>query len=195
MKLGLTAATLIAGLSLATAVAAQDSQPADPGFPSRLALAHQMIEASGGNAQAESMIRSLYSGVNKMMSSAMTSPEAAKIVTSLQAHMEQKFIAAIPAIMDQTAQIYARNLTEKELHDEISWLESDSAKSIRAKMPIIQEQVMQAETPMIRAMVPDLMQKAVDEACDESHCTASDRKLIEAMMTKLLPEQPRIATP
>jgi hypothetical protein len=205
MKLALSAAALIAGLSLAAAAAAQAQTqaqtqaqpPADPGFETRLALAHQVVEVSGGAAQAEAGVHSMYAGINRLLSNLQgMSPQATKIMTSMQAHVEQKLVQAIPTILDQSAQVYARNLTEKELRDEIVWLESDSGKSIRAKTPVILDQIMQAQTPMLRAMLPELMKKAADEACEESHCTASDQKLIEAMMTKMFPGQaPATANP
>lgn len=195
MKFGLTAAILIVGCALATAAGAQAPQSADPGFQMRLDLARKVMEASGGNAQGEATIKSLYASINKLISSNLTSPQASKLAVSLQEHMERKLIEEVPNILEQSAQVYARNLTEKELRDEIVWLESDSAKSIRAKMPVIRDQIIQGQAPMFQAMMPQLMNKAADEACEESHCTADDRKLIAAMMTNLVPGRPHTATP
>ncbi len=94
----------------------------------------------------------------------------------------------LPQIITLAEQSYADNLTEQQMRDYAAWLSSESGRAIRDKSVVISTQIMLGEAPLIRAMMPGLIQKAVERACDRSQCTAQDRSTLIAAITKAMPK-------
>ncbi|MFI4933185.1 MAG: DUF2059 domain-containing protein [Caulobacterales bacterium] len=155
----------------------------------RLELARQLYAASGGEQAAEDHIKQLYGSVNKMMGQ-MLPPDRAKLIERLQQDMQDELVGMVPQIIDTGARAYAQNLSEKELRDYLAWLRSDSGRALIQKMPVIRQKMLDDQLPLVSAMLPKMMQKAVDRACEETHCTADEHKLMVAMVAKLQQPSP-----
>jgi hypothetical protein len=181
----------IAVLAIAVALvmpAAAMAQAAAPD-PARLALAHKLIEASNGKHNAELLIGQLYGSMSSLMPANLTDDQL-RLIKAMQADMQQEMMQLIPVIMDQSAEAYARNLSEKELSDMLAWQTSESGQSITRKLPAITQEVLKAELPYIREMMPRMLQKAMDHACDEAKCTAEQRQQVAQIVAQALTKKP-----
>ncbi len=177
------AAAAVAVLALCGAAQAQTSASASPD-PARVELARQLVEASGGRQQAEATLKMLYGGMGKAIAQSLP-PDKSQLMTVLMQDLQDDMLKLTPQLLDASIQVYAANLTETELRDELAWMHSDSGRSITAKMPVVRQQMMQAQIPMIMTVIPKLMQKAVDQACEQSQCTPQQRQAIAAAAAKV----------
>jgi hypothetical protein len=173
----------VAALSISTGAVAQNASP-PPADPTKLALARDVFEANGGKQQIEATMKAMFSGVSKMFDG-MPAAQA-NVALLVQRDMQDEIVKLIPAIVDLTADVYARNLTEKELRDMLAWTKSDSAQSIKAKTPLMTQQMVAAELPLIKAMMPNIMHKTIDRACDEAKCTADQKLQMAEMVDKAI---------
>jgi hypothetical protein len=176
-------ATAIAALAISTASAAWAQAPAEQVSPGKLALARQVLAASGGEKQMESIMGSMYGAMFRAMPKAGTPSEQA-LMTAIQTDMQTEMLKIIPALMESSAHVYAENLTDKELQDELAWLQSDSGQSIRSKTPAMMQEMVSSTIPLVQKMVPGMMKKVIEDACAQQHCTAQDRQKLDALVAK-----------
>jgi hypothetical protein len=162
------------------------SQPVDP---ARLQLARQLYEVSGGQEAVKQRLRTIFGGARAAMREAM-GPQQAKLADEIQGDMEDELEALIPQMIDDSARAYARNLTEKELRDEIAWLTSESGASIRRKTPAILQEIVTDEIPLIASFGERMQTKVLDRACARRACTAHQRQVIAQAMARAFPRQP-----
>ncbi len=181
--IGLAAAGL-ASLCISAVAVAQTVAPAQLDAV-RLDLARQLFAASGGSEQAQLIVKAMYGQSNKILSQALPS-DSTGMAARIRADVEDELISIVPQILDISARVFANNLTEKELQDQLAWIRSESGQSIQRKMPAVTAQLIQAETPLIAAMMPKVMQKALDRACEATKCTVQQRQTIAARMTAAL---------
>jgi len=184
MKRATSILAAIAVLSISTGAYAQTAPPVPPADPAKLALARDVFEANGGKQQIEATMKAIFGGVSKMFDGLPASQ--ANVAVLAQRDMQDEIVKMIPAILDLTADVYARNLSEKELRDMLAWTKSDSAQSIKAKTPLMTQQMVAAEMPLIKAMMPNVMHKTVDRACDEAKCTADQKQQMAEMVDKAI---------
>lgn len=168
-----------AALSLASAGHAQTASTAAaaPVDPVRMQLARQVLEASGGAKATEAQMRSMYAAIGKAMSQSMGASEA-KLAEQMSRDMQEEVVSLIPSILDASAKAYAQNLSEKELRDMLAFYKTDSGQAVIRKLPVIMQQAMAEEMPLIVAMTPHIVQKTIERACDEAKCTSQDRQMI-----------------
>ena len=183
----LAAATLISATALGTA--AQTPPAAAPVSPERQAMARELIAASGGGKQLKQVLQAMFGSINKVALSNLP-PAQQRLQASLQKELQAQLIAIAPQLMDVTANIYAETLSEKELRDYLAWMNSDSGRSIRDKLPLITNRSMQATLPLVMATMPKVLKAVVDRACEEAHCTAQDRQIVADALAKSTPKQP-----
>jgi hypothetical protein len=181
-------ATAIAALAISTASAAWAQAPAEQIAPQKLDLARQVLAASGGEKQMESIMGSMYGAMFRAMPPA-GSPAEQALVTAVQQDMQAGMLKTIPALMDASARVYAQNLTDKELQDELAWLQSDSGQSIRRKTPEMMQEMVTATIPIVQKMVPPMMKKVVEDVCAQQHCTAQDRQKLDALLARTAGKQ------
>jgi hypothetical protein len=186
MKRTISTLAAIAVLSFAADAQAQSASAPDP---VKIALAHQVLEASGGQKQAEATIGAIFSSTSKLFEGLPA--DQSNIARLAQRDMQEELVKMIPAIFEMSTTVYAQNLTEKELRDMLAWITSDSGRSISAKSGIMSQQVMAAELPLIKEMMPRIMQKTVDRACEEAKCTADQKQQIAAAVTKGMAARPQ----
>jgi hypothetical protein len=182
MRIRMTLAAL-AALTVASGAAAQTPEAAVS--PVKLALARQLIEASGGATQAENMFGAISSNIEKALP-AGASPEAVAMARKVQADLREELVGMIPQMLEITVQETASELSEQELRDNLAWEQSPSGQSVIRKMPRIMQLTLARELPMITTMVPRLMQKTADRVCEEAHCTPEQREQFAAAMSKAL---------
>ena len=171
MRLRMILAAL-AVLAVAGGAAAQTPEAAVS--PVKLALARQVIEANGGQRQRDAMWDAIFSNLAKSLP-ADSSPEAVKRTQKFQADLRAELDGMIPEILDITARATASALSEQELRDSLTWEQSPSGQSVMHKTPLIMQEVLAREMPMIISALPRLMQKTVDSVCEETHCTPERR--------------------
>jgi hypothetical protein len=184
----LSMGTAIAALTLVTPAHAQTATLA-PQDSVRLQLARDVLAASGGAQAMEVQMRAMFEGVAKLTASAMgnADPKASALGESLLRYVADEEVKAIPQLIDQTAAIYADNLTERELRDLLAWNVSPSAQAIHAKMPVILQQTMAAQGPQMKKMMSGAMTTIIDRVCAEEKCTGDERRMITAAAHKALP--------
>lgn len=161
---------------------AQDAPAAQPD-PARMALAEQLVAASGGSAQITNLLRSMFGAIEKNVS-ANTTPEASDLVVAMMNDMANEMINMGPQLIQVSERAYARTFTEQELRDLLAFQTSESGKAMVAKMPSLQAEVIAETLPLVNAAMPAIMQKSLDRICEQQHCTAAQRKVVEDAMLK-----------
>lgn len=174
-------AALIAGPSLA-----QDTTSPDP---VRLELARRIVDATSAKHNADAMIDQFYGMFDKVLG-ASGAGRNAELMATFRNDMKVELRAMMPGLLDESVKIYARNLTEKELTDLLAWQTSETGQSINQKLPRITQEILTAEIPYIQAMMPRLMQRTVERACDEVKCTPEVRQEIAGAVAKVMQKSP-----
>ena len=183
------ALAVLAALAIATSATAQAPAPkAAPVDPARLALARQVFEASGGAEGMRKQLAVMFDSIGKMTAAAApaASGDLARAMMKDIADEESKLV---PDLIEDSAQAYAQNLSEKELRDMLAWTTSESGQSIRAKMPVITQQLMATMQPHLAAMMPTMMRKTLDRVCEEQKCTPEVRKIMADAMDNVLKQR------
>jgi hypothetical protein len=178
---------LAAAASICLAIVAGQvrAQPVIAPPTQKQALAHQLMEASGGVQQIDGIIRTMLQGIYANMAKSLP-PEQARISQAIYGQMTESFVALTPQLISATEQVYARDLTEQELRDQLAWLHSESGQSIRAKTSVLLRDTLAAEMPIIMAAMPAILQKTVDEACRQNNCSDQDRQMVQAALEKAM---------
>jgi len=164
---------------------AQAPAPAPAADPAKLALARQLFTENGGAEAYRAQIGAMMSGMSQMMRSSLPAGNQ-KLTDALMKDMGEMELQMVPQMIDLSADVYADGLSEQELRDMLAWTKSPSGQSIRRKMPAITQQLMVRMGPMMQAMMPQVMQKTLDRACEEAKCTPEARKLVAEAMEKAL---------
>ena len=187
------ALVVLAGVALSaliqvSPVAAQTPTPASPDAP-RLELAREVLAASGGAQAMEAQMRVIFSGAANLTKKALSNadPKASEISDSVMKYVADEELQAVPELMSQVVAIYADNLSERELRDLLAWSLSPSAQEIRAKMPVITQQLIAEQGPLMNRMMAGVMAAAIDRACADKACTDDQRKALSATAQRSLP--------
>lgn len=151
--------------------------------PARLALAEQVVQASGGVNQMDALLKSMFGAMEKN-STATATPEAREFVGPMFDDMRQEMSALAPQLLELSARVYARSFSEQELRDLLAFQTSDSGKAMIARMPTIQAEILSQTLPLIMSTLPAIMRKSADRICAEKHCTPAQRTALEKAMAK-----------
>jgi hypothetical protein len=182
------AGAALSALVLVSSAQAQTEMPTKPDA-ARLELAREILTASGGAQAMEAQMRALFAGMTTLTKSAQPNadPKVAETAQAMMKYMVDEEIKAIPQMIDQMAIIYANNLSNSELRDMLAWSVSPSAQAIRAKMPLITQQLMAEQGPLMKRTVAGAVTTAVHRACAEAKCTDDLRRTITELALKNLP--------
>lgn len=179
---------LLSGAALAAMLATTAvAQPAAPSAE-KVALARQLVEASGGADQMKTVMQTMFGGMRASVTANMP-PEQKRIGEVLLQKMQDRLLAATPQLLDGAVQVYAQNLTEKELRDNLAWIQSDTGQSMKRKLPQITLQTLQVVMPVIAQVTQGMKQDVLDEACKQVNCSAHDREVMAAALQKAMPDQ------
>jgi len=181
------AGSLLFALTAASSAQAQGVAPAQPDAV-RLQLAREILSANGGAQAMEGRMRAVFASVLDLTKASLPNADskASAVTEALLKYFSDEEIKAIPQLIDQTATIYANNLSEKELRDMLAWSVSPSGQAIQAKMPAISQQLVAAQGPLMRKVISGAMTTAVDRVCADAKCTDDQRKTITATVQKSL---------
>lgn len=185
--------SILIGAAVAVAMLASSAQAQTPDEPSavRLNLSRQILNANGGAQAVEVQMRSLFTGMANLAKGAMPSEnaKASQAAQAMMTYVVEEEIKAIPQMIDQTAIIYAKTLSETELRDMLAWTLSPSAQAIRAKNPAMMQELMAQQGPLLRKIMTGAVTTAVDRACTEAKCSEDERRTMIALAQKNLPTQ------
>ncbi len=133
-------------------------------------MAKQLVEASGGADQMKTVMQTMFQGMSASITANMP-PEQKRVGEVLLQKMQDRLIAAAPQLLDGAVQVYAQNLTEKELRDNLAWIQSDTGQSMKRKLPQITLQTLQVVMPVIAQVTQGMKQDVLDEACKQANCS------------------------
>jgi len=182
------AGALLFALTAASSAQTQTVAPAQPDAV-RLQLAREILNANGGAKAMEGRMRGLFASMADLTKTSLPNADskASAVTEALLKYFSDEEIKAIPQLIDQTATIYANNLSERELRDMLAWSVSPSGQAIQAKMPVISQQLVAAQGPLMKKIIAWAMTTAVDRVCTDEKCTDDQRKTITAIVQKSLP--------
>jgi hypothetical protein len=178
----------MSGAALAAMLATSAFAQSAPASPEKTALAKQLVEASGGADQMKTVLQALFQSMSVTLSASVP-PEQKHITDVLLQKMQERMTAVIPQMIDGTVQVYAANLTDKELRDYLAWMQSETGQSLQRKLPLITAESLRVLGPTIMQVTQGLKQDVLDEACKQANCTAHDREVLAAALQKALPAQ------
>jgi hypothetical protein len=179
--------TKFLGGALLAATLATGAMAAEAPSPEKLALAKQLVEASGGAEQMKALLQTLFSSMSATIDANLPA-EQKRLRDALLEKMQARMLAITPQLLDVTVKVYAADLTEKELRDYVAWLESDTGQSLKRKLPQITGESMQALAPALIQVTQGLQQDVVDQTCAQAKCTAHDKEVLIALMNKTAPK-------
>jgi hypothetical protein len=168
---------------LACGVARAGDAPSAAPDPARLALAEQIVAASGGADQATRLMRSMF-GVMQKNIVANSPADMRDFVGPMVEDMSQALVGMTPQILELNARAYAQTFSEKELRDLLAFQTSETGRDVANKLPALQAQVMNELFPLLMTAMPAIMRKSVDRICEEKHCTSEQRAALEKAMSK-----------
>lgn len=179
----LAALAALTGGSLAAPAALAQETPAAAPDPERLKLAMKMVELSGGEKQADAQVKAIFAAAQKALGRALPADQAA-LAAHIYDDLGQEMSGLMPKLLDAGARAYAEIYTERELKDMIAFQMSESGQAMLKKAPLVRAQIINETMPLIMSAMPAVLNKAATRACDESHCTADQRKTVTEAMAK-----------
>jgi hypothetical protein len=191
MRLAATVATALgAAMICAGAAAAQTLTAEIPGadLATRMQLAKQLYDLSGGAAAANAQVRMMLATASRL-ANASVPPDQARLTSAMMRDMQDELLGLTPSMIDAGVQAYADTLTTPELQDYVAWLSSPSGRAVVQKSPAIRQAILDREMPAMAAMIPQLQHRIVDHVCEEVHCTAKERETVAAAMAHAFPTQ------
>ncbi|HEY4031609.1 MAG TPA: DUF2059 domain-containing protein [Caulobacteraceae bacterium] len=180
------AAAIAGGAPTATAIAA-DAAPSPS--PEKMALARQLVEASGGANQLKAVLQTLFRGMSANVDTSLPADQK-RLRDALIERIQTRIVAVSPELMESTVRVYAQNLTDQELRDYLAWLQSDSGRALMRKLPQITGDSVREMAPVLNQVTQGIRQDVVDEVCAQAKCTAHDKEVLAAMINKSVPKRP-----
>jgi hypothetical protein len=166
-------------MAVASGAWAQASAPPPSSGPDpvKMDLARQLVEASGGEAQAEAQMKLIFSSMRANMAKAL-SGQKAEVADAVYEEMGRELVTLTPRILDISVTSYADVFTVQELRDLLAFQTSESGRSMVRKMPTLRARVMEQTLPLIMSSMPEVMHKSADAVCARRRCTAAERDAI-----------------
>ncbi len=179
----LAALAALCGASFTAASALAQEAPAAAPDPERLRLAMKMVELSGGEKHADAQVKAIFAAAQKALGKALPADKA-ELTAHIYEDLGQEMAGIMPKLLDVGARAYAEVYTEQELKDMIAFQMSESGQAMMKKAPLVRAQIINETMPLIMSAMPAVLNKAAMRACDESHCTAEQRKTVTEAMAK-----------
>lgn len=131
-------------------------------------------------------MKALFSQSSEIMKSSVPASQS-RVVEAMMTYMQEESLKAVPDLMDQSAIVYARHLTEAELRGLLAWTKSEVGRSLNAKMPAIMKDMMTQQAPLTKKLISGIMRTSADKACEEVACTSKERETIAQILEKSSP--------
>jgi hypothetical protein len=173
----------VLGLLTAGPAIAQDSDygPIDPS-PAALAHARHLMNVMHLDVMMDQM--------SKQMLQSMMQPTLANLPSdkrdageAMAMSITEDMRAMMPKLAGAMVQIYARNLSERELADIDAFYSSPSGQAVVTKIPQLTSKIM----PLAMAEMPIMMRHAFDRFCCKTTCTPADRASMEKVVQNMTP--------
>jgi hypothetical protein len=164
----------LAAAALTMAAVSAHAQTSVAVEPQRLALAKQIFEAQGGAQNAEAVMRSME---KSMIDSAQT-PQAKQLMADAMDVMGKEFL---PHMFEDMAAFYAQDFTEGELKDILAFYSSPAGQALRAKQPMLAQQV----GGTVARMIPRLQLRILEKVCSQTECAPQQQKQLSALKQAL----------
>lgn len=148
----------------------------------RTDLALQLVEASGGEKQADDQMALVFNLIAKNVDQAANGLDA-QLSRAFLDGLKQETLKLTPQLLALTARLYAENCTEQELRDMLAFEKSETGQSMLRKTPMIQSQALVQTVPLVMDAMPQIVSKAVDDACGEATCTPDDRRRLMGILS------------
>lgn len=172
-------------IGLAAPAWAQDADTT-AGSAKRLELARELVAESGGVAAAEAQMKALFSQSSEILKSSVPAGQS-RVAEAMMTYMQDEYLKVVPEMLDGSAIVYARHLTEAELRGLLAWTKSEVGRSLNAKMPVIMQDMMVQQAPLTKKLISGIMKTAADRACEEVACTSKERETIAQILRKSSP--------
>lgn len=170
MKTIVIAAAAILALCAGTASAQTASTP------HKRELAQELMSEIQFDNMMETINRSVEQSMTATIKAGASKPEKARIDSMLSASREEMMVLT-PKLKDFMVDIYATELTDKELEDTVAFYKTESGRSILAKLPALTQRM----TPFMQQQMPAVMQGMFRRYCAKVTCSAQEK----ASMSKL----------
>ena len=167
--IALAAAAILA--LYATATSAQTEPAAH-----RRELAQELMSEIQFDKMMGTINRSVEQSMTATIQAGASKPEKARMEAMLSASREEMAVLT-PKLKSYMVDIYASELTEKELEDTVAFYKTDSGRSILAKLPVLTQRM----TPFMQQQMPAVMAGMFRRYCSKVTCSAEEK----AAMTKL----------
>ena len=171
----LATAGALAVLAFASVAHAQDEAPAPD--PAKIDLARQLVQAMGGQEDAEDQLDAVFEAIQKTVEGGASRVDN-RIAGAFLDSLKQQVSSLAPEVVALSIQLYAQNCTEKELRDMLAFQQSDTGRAMARKQPLIRAQALHQTLPLVSGKLPDLLDHAADQACARVQCSADERKAL-----------------
>jgi len=143
--------------------------------PAKMELARQLLEVSGGEKRADDQVELVFNIMVKTVDDAANGLDPGLSAAFLDG-LKQETVKLTPQLLELTTRLYAETCTEQELRDMLAFEKSETGQSMLRKTPIIQSQALSQTVPLMMDAMPQILQRAVDDACAKATCTSQDRR-------------------
>jgi hypothetical protein len=147
------------------------AQTADAADPHKVALAQQVIDATGMKTQMTGMMHNM---VGRMIASAgQNAPASAQPrIKAVEQAEEDMMDKMTPKIIQLAVEAYAKTYSEQELTDILAFYQSPSGRAMSAKAP----QMMQSMMGGVIALMPQMRRQMGEEVCAKVTCSAAEKR-------------------
>lgn len=166
------------------AIAQTDGAPAPD--PVKADLARQLVEATGGEAQAEQQMGLIFNIIERNVDQAASGVDD-RLASAFLDGLKQETVKLTPQLMSLSERLYAQNCTEQELRDMLAFEKSETGQSMLKKTPAIQAQALQQTLPLVMGAMPGIVRRAADHACEQAGCTAEERERLTGVLSQSPP--------
>jgi hypothetical protein len=149
--------------------------------PVKADLARQLVEATGGEQQAEQQMGLIFNIIENNVDQAASGLDS-RLAAAFLDGLKQETVKLTPQLMALSERLYAQNCTEQELRDMLAFERSETGQSMLRKTPAIQAQALQQTLPLVMG--------AADRACEQAACTAEDRQKLTGVLSNSPPAAP-----
>jgi hypothetical protein len=145
--------------------------------PQRLALAREYVRESHMDAAVRGMLANMARSMPQLSADGATDVKGRQLANSFSVGMD----AALPQLLDATAQATARVFTTQELKDLVAFYGSPSGRSMVAKMPALMQQI----GPVAIQIMQTVYTTAEADYCRHETCTEADHARFQRLQSSV----------
>jgi hypothetical protein len=138
--------------------------------PGKLALARQVMEASGTQDQTTAILRNVFAQMVNSVEKSAPADKKANVDAIIRA-TNDALADMVPKLREIAVQAYAETYTDRELADMLAFFQSPSGRSMTAKRP----QLMQMVMGQTLRMLPEIQRDMGEKICAATTCTPEQR--------------------